>query len=287
MEISAENRGYLLEDYRLFHLKDAQGTKIDYHYHEFCKLLLLRSGSGHYMVEGRRYVLEAGDIVLLPSRCVHRPDFESGIAYERTIVYIDPDFLSRYSTTDCDLLQVLSGEWGNVLRPDSRCRKQIYALADRLEHTLETLGYGQGIISNTVLLQLLVEIGKALQNPQAVHPTPIEPASGRVSEIQRYIDAHLEEDLTIGEIARQFYISKYHMMRQFRSETGISIHAYLLERRLFLARERISQGMRATDSCFQSGFRSYSSFTRAYAKRFGTTPTGRADRSVLREETFE
>lgn len=32
-------KGYLLEDFRLFHLKDKGETKVDYHYHEFYKLL--------------------------------------------------------------------------------------------------------------------------------------------------------------------------------------------------------------------------------------------------------
>ncbi len=50
MDNGYEKRGYLLEDFRLFHLQDAQGTKIDFHYHEFCKLLLLRSGAGGYNV---------------------------------------------------------------------------------------------------------------------------------------------------------------------------------------------------------------------------------------------
>ena len=35
-----ESRGFLVDDFRLFHLKDAHGTKPEYHYHEFCKLLL-------------------------------------------------------------------------------------------------------------------------------------------------------------------------------------------------------------------------------------------------------
>ncbi|MBR4113131.1 MAG: AraC family transcriptional regulator, partial [Anaerotignum sp.] len=57
------------------------------------------------------------------------------------------------------------------------------------------------------------------------------------------------------------------------------------ERRLLHARDLIRQGISATDSCFQSGFRSYSSFTRAYAKHFGTTPTGR--KGAPADETYE
>ena len=51
MDENYEKRGYLLEDFRLFHLKDDRGTKVDYHYHEFCKIVLLLSGSGSYTVE--------------------------------------------------------------------------------------------------------------------------------------------------------------------------------------------------------------------------------------------
>ena len=65
-----EKRGYLLEEFRLFHLKDTAGTQVEPHYHEFCKLLLLRSGSGGYVVDGKRYALEAGDVVLIGSRTV-------------------------------------------------------------------------------------------------------------------------------------------------------------------------------------------------------------------------
>ena len=277
------SRGYLLDDFRLFHLNDAQGTRIDYHYHEFCKLLLLRSGSGGYMVEGQRYSLEAGDIVLIGSHCVHRPEFEPGIPYERIIIYISPDFLRQQSRPDCDLLACFSGT-NHVLRPDEKTRRQLFSLASRLERELSDEGYGHVILGNVLLLQLLVEIGRNQRSSPAALPGPILPGNERIQDILRYIDANLTEDITIDHLAEQFYISKYHMMRLVRRETGQSIHGYLSDRRLLHARDLIAAGMSATESCFRSGFRSYSSFTRAYARRFGTTPTGR---SAHMEETYE
>ena len=77
------------------------------------------------------------------------------------------------------------------------------------------------------------------------------------------------------------------MMRLFRKETGTTIYAYLTQRRLMLAREQMAAGMSATDACYSSGFHSYSSFTRAYGKYFGTTPTGRTEGRLIREEDFE
>ena len=78
MEKEFENRGYLLENFRLFHLKDTAGMRPEPHYHAFCKLLLLKSGSGGYTVDGQRYALEAGDIVRIGDRRVHCPEFAEG-----------------------------------------------------------------------------------------------------------------------------------------------------------------------------------------------------------------
>lgn len=278
-----ESRGYLLDDYRLFHLSEPQKGQIEYHYHEFCKLLLLRSGSGGYAVEGQHYTLQAGDIVLIGSHCVHRPEFESGAPYERIIIYISPEFLRRESAADCDLEAIFSGEMGHILRPEENQRRKLFALAERLEKELSGKDYGRVILSNALLLRLLVELGRNLRSTD-LRPSPITPKNKRILDMLRYIDEHLAEDISIDSLSEQFYISKYHMMRLFRQETGQPIHGYLSDRRLLHARELIAQGMSATESCFRSGFRSYSSFTRAYNKRFGTTPTGRSSQL---DETYE
>ena len=278
-----QRRGYLLDNYRLFHLNDAQGTKTDYHYHEFCKILLLHSGSGGYTVDGLRYGLEPGDIVLIGDHCIHRPEFEPGTIYERAIIYVSPEFLKLQSTADCDLAECFSGVRGHVLRPDAATGKKLFALAGQLEKEMATEQYGRQILCNSLLLQLILEICRHQNRPEAA-PEPVLPGSGRIQDILRYIDANLSEDLTIDHLSEQFYLSKYHMMRLFRRETGQSIHSYLSDRRLLMARDMIRSGISATESCFRSGFRSYSSFTRAFAKRFGTTPTGR---SAGLEETYE
>ena len=58
----------------------------------------------------------------------------------------------------------------------------------------------------------------------------------------QYLNLHLTEELSIDQLAERFYISKYHMMRRFRQETGYSIHGYLTEKRLLLAQRLLAQG---------------------------------------------
>lgn len=280
-------RGFLLENFRLFHLRSAQGAQVEYHYHEFCKILLLIQGSGGYFIDGQRYLLQSGDIVLIGKHSIHRPELDSDTPYERIILYLSPEYLQRESTAECSLLSVFSGEKGHVLRLKEGPRKKIFQLAASLERELESREFGGEILSNAGMLRLLVEIGRNKARTEELGPSPVMPRSQRILEIQGYIDDHISEELDAETLARAFFISKYHMMRLFRRETGTTIHLYVTQKRLIRAKELMDGGMRATEACYQCGFHSYSSFTRAYNKHLGTTPTGRTDLRFAREEDFE
>ena len=282
-----QKKGFLTEDFRLFHLRSDGGTRPEFHYHEFYKVLLLVSGSGSYTVEGCRYGVQSGDIVLVGSHSVHRPEIEPGAAYERIILYLSPEFLRRASGPNCDLTECFRGQGGHVLRPGEAERKQLFSLAASLERELGEEGYGQRILCTGAVLELLVRIGRSLLRGESPRPGPLTPANERVAAIIRYLDRHLTEDIAIDDLSERFYLSKYHMMRLFRRETGTTIHGYLTERRLSLARELMLGGMNATDACFRSGWRSYCSCTRAYGKHYGSTPTGRRDAAALADETYE
>ena len=282
-----EKRGYLLENFRLFHLGTPQAPSVDFHYHEFCKVLLLVSGKGSYVVEGQRYSLRPGDVVLIGSRCAHRPELDPSTPYERIIIYISPEFLQRESTADSSLLACFSGENGHVLRMKEPARKKVFEMAAILEKELNKEEYGRDIASNAALLRLLVQLGREQKRDKTQFSLPETPKNPRVQDMMAYLDAHLEEDVNIDDLARNFYISKYHMMRQFRKETGYTMYDYLSQRRLLRAKELITGGMRATEACYRSGFRSYSSFYRSFSKHFGVTPTGRIDAVHRHEEGDE
>ena len=280
-----EKRGYLLEDFRLFHLKDAKGAQMEYHYHDFCKLVLLVSGQGEYTVEDRHYSMRAGDILLIGSGQIHLPEFAPGVEYERIIFYISPDFLRRQSTEDCNLEALFDGTYGHVLRLEEKRYQKVFTLAAMLEEELKKDSFGKNIMGNSLLLQLLVRVGRYRDKGQP-HMEERQPVSDeRIKRMLTFLENHLSEELSVEFLAEQFFISRYHLMRLFKKETGQSLYDYLTERRLFFARELIRQGVPATESCFQAGFGSYSSFTRAYGKRFGTTPTGRNGRYLSMDET--
>ena len=103
MEQNYVQRGYLHEDFRLFHLRGAMEESVDWHYHTFHKIIEFLGGESGYGVEGKQYLLQPGDLVLVPQGCIHRPEVRAGAPYERIILYISPEFVRARSTPECDL----------------------------------------------------------------------------------------------------------------------------------------------------------------------------------------
>ena len=218
---------------------------------------------------------------------IHRPEFAKGLEYERIIFYISPEFLKRQSTEDCNLEALFDGTYGHVLRLEERRSQKVFALAEVLEEELKKDSFGKSILANSLLLQLLVKIGRYREKGilQAADRPAI--SDERIRRMLTFIENHLSEELSVEDLAEQFFISKYHMMRLFHQETGFTVHSYLSHRRLLYARELMNGGMRATEACYRCGFRSYSSFTRSYGKYFGTTPTGRLGDAGKGEAGYE
>ena len=96
--------------------------------------------------------------------------------------------------------------------------------------------------------------------------------TSKLLEIRGFLDEHFTEKISLDELANLFYISKYHMMRQFRAQTGYTIHGYLTGKRLMFARAMIAAGTPVLQASEESGFGDYSAFLRAYRKQFGQSP---------------
>ena len=183
MENGYEKRGYLSEDFRLFHLKDDRGATVGFHYHEFYKVVFLLAGSGSYHIEGSSYQLVSGDIVLVGSRCVHRPHFEPGILYERVILYISPELLRAGSAADFALEDLFSGAKSHVLRSGDMFRRKMLAMTAQLEAEMSSSEPGASVLARCVLFEMLVRIAREMSGGPDSLPGPYAPKDEKIREI--------------------------------------------------------------------------------------------------------
>lgn len=93
-----------------------------------------------------------------------------------------------------------------------------------------------------------------------------------MDDIFRYIREHLTEDLSLETFEEHFYVSRYHLCREFKKLTGQTIHSYIVKSRLDLCKKYIEAGKPIKEVYSLGGFGGYNHFFRAFKKEYGLTP---------------
>lgn len=98
-------------------------------------------------------------------------------------------------------------------------------------------------------------------------------AESRVTRIVRMIEDHPDSDHSLGALAREAKLSRYHFLRTFQQVTGLTPHQYVLRARLRRAATRlILEPRRVLDVALDSGFGDASNFNHDFRAEFGVSP---------------
>lgn len=279
MNLQHEKRGYLNEDFRIFYLEDIVEKEIEYHYHDFDKIVIFYEGNITYTIEGKAYSLIPGDIVLVPQGDSHKIEKNGDTTYHRLVIYLSSQYLASIvengrSLRDC-FLQVKE-RYSNVVRFKEKMESRLTLLANQMKNNVNNDSgqeFGE-LYQRTCLLQFLISINQKMFD-DSIHFVNTNQCNKKIVEIIQYLNYHLTEEISIDTLSEKFFISKYHMMRQFKAETGYTIGNYTNQKRLLYARELLKQGEPVTKVYLDSGFKDHSTFVRAYKQIFHEIPSKR------------
>ncbi len=96
-----------------------------------------------------------------------------------------------------------------------------------------------------------------------------------------YMEAHLTDELRIEEIAAKAYVSSFHFQRIFSVLCGFTVGDYIRMRRLTLAGEELTRSdARILDLALKYGYDSHDSFTRAFTRFHGVSPSAARERGA-------
>jgi AraC-like DNA-binding protein len=197
---------------------------------------------------------------------------ESDQAYERIVLWLSPRYLKSLSTatTDLTLSFQITSESGNHLIRDNGVSSSLHTSLQSLLNLQERAGYGEDIEAQQLVQKVLLELGRYVQGNQEALKKP--EVNSLVSEAITYIDAHLEEPLSLEELANKLYIGKYYLLHLFKKQTNTTPHQYILKKRLLLSKRYIEQGEPIREVYLKAGFSDYTHYFRAFKQEYGMTP---------------
>lgn len=269
--------GYLNRDFQLFHLKDKKNQEFEFHYHDFNKIIIFLSGDVTYLIEGKAYNLKPWDILLVNNHDVHKPIINPAKTYERIIIWADSNFIDNHSYENCDLLtcfKLANEKSFNLIRLETNFQDNIKFIIESLENSFNSNNFGSKLLSNSLFIQLLIYLNRVhLDNMYINDENSLNlKYDKQIETILKYINNNLCTDLSIETLSQKFYLSKYYLMHKFKRETGYTVHNYVNQKRLLLAKDLIKSGESITKVYTLCGFNDYSSFLRSFKNMFNKSP---------------
>jgi AraC family transcriptional regulator, regulatory protein of adaptative response / methylated-DNA-[protein]-cysteine methyltransferase len=100
----------------------------------------------------------------------------------------------------------------------------------------------------------------------------IEPSSGQVAQVCRYMESHSEESLKIGDLATMFGMSRFRLQRVFKSAVGLTLKQYLDAVRLKQLKKGLKEAGDVAEAVYGAGYGSSSRVYENADTRLGMTP---------------
>ena len=262
-----------------FHNYDDTERVVDLHHHDFYEIYYFISGDVEYRVEGRTYILQKGDLLLISPGVFHQPMVRPGVPYERIVLWINRTFLAQFAEQGVDLSACFDPSGAVLLQPVAYQRSTLAMQLEELCTEQRSDKYGKELYCQALFIQILTQINRMTAIDAPKSDSQSEPEL--VGQVLAYIAAHYQEKLTLQQLADHFYVSKYHLSHTFSSQVGTSIYRYILLKRLLAAREQITDGISPSEACQNCGFQDYANFYRVFKAEYGVSPKAFSAKSGL------
>ena len=267
---AAVRRGYLIEDYRIFHINSIEKEAIPPHFHGFHKLILVIRGNLQYSIEGTVCRVQPGELLYVPAGAIHQPLIGEE-PYERIVLWISTEAPELAGLEEAFRT---AAEERRYLYSDPETAEQVRRIA-KAENEKE---FGTAQLKNALLTEVLVGFGReALRKSAEDGHSPVRTGNGQRQDeltvrVADYIAEHLAEDLGTRTLAERFYLSESSLAARFARAFGCSVHRYVLQKRLVTAARRIRIGIPPVQAAEEAGFADYSTFYRAFIRYYDVSP---------------
>lgn len=244
--------------------KYAKGASTEYgkEFHSFHEIIYFMGGDAKFISENMQIPIKPNTLIVIPAETYHQ-FFISGsqMNYHRCVFHF-VDIPELKELIDASMKTTLLIE----MNPKFHFLfEEMIALTEQ-PRSCES----NSILMRSVLSLILNEISsKNYVNIEQEIPNTIS------DRCTAYIAKHINTPISVEEIAKELNISVSHLAHSFKKQMNISIHQYILKKKLVIAHHKILDGKPATQAAVECGFNDYSGFYKQFKKMFNKSPSDR------------
>ena len=256
-----------------YHGDDIDFQRAESHY--MFELFLLLSGSVTYNIEGKLYKVHPMEMIIISPNELHSIEIDASKPYERMVLHFSPDLMPSFN--DLDILAPFNTakNFAHIIPRDFLERSNLLNLMYKCkEHCKEKNKYIDLRLARTIL-QIMEALNEIISQLTSLDNQSAEPANIKTLSAAciQYVNANLTGDTDLHTIANALNVSTSHLQFAFKKEIGITLHKYIANQKMQLARKLLMRGQSAQSVSRELGYEYYSTFYNNYKKRFGVLPT--------------
>ena len=235
-------------------------VKGNIHYHNSYEIYYLTEGSCKYFIDKKTFNISAGDIVLIPKGVIHKTLYETK-NYKRILINCSGSYIPFSVKTKIKEISCFSGS------PSTKKKiEENLAIIEKEYYTPDE--FSDDIIRNK-LGEILLLIARSSTATRGSEEIPV------VDRALEYIHTHYMTAMTLSETAAYCYISKEHLSRIFKKETGFGFNEYLTIYRLKKAESLLRDHPKGkiSEIAYLCGFNDSNYFSKVYKKMYNVSPT--------------
>lgn len=244
------------------------------HIHDSYELYYFIAGDVTYNIEGQTYKLSPHDLLVINSKELHRPYFDSCMCYERIVVHFNPDIISLFNSLDYNILHYFENRklgYSNRIDGSKVLLEGIHVLLSQMKYW-SSLNNSEGyIMIKTLFIQLLIKLNRIFVDNKNLLISNSQ-YDEKVLDILEFINQNLKEKISLDLLQKKFFVNKYYLCHMFKKNTGFTVFEYITYKRIMKAKELLKSHIPTTQACSESGFEDYSNFYKVFKKLVGVSP---------------
>ena len=274
------------KDFGLYYIDNLSELNKEVKKHDFYEFSFFLAGKVFIQIESTEHSLSPGQVLLLPPNTSHKiSKIDSSIPHASFIIFVSTEYF--------DQLLKRTEDYGYMLTLTVKTKNYIYELdsvtfgllQNKILHLIEeqnTKRFGRTEQVTVCINDLLMTLNRIVY--ELSHPKTETEEYTLAHELAMYIEQNLKEDLTLDLLARQFFVSKYHISHIFKDTFCVTLHQYLTKKRLELVRVDLLKNEDISNKYMNYGFKDYSGLFRAFKKEYGMAPKEYQKQYALRRD---
>lgn len=267
-------KNHFINPYLYYAHRETEYTKETYpaglHFHDYYEVNIVEAGDISYVCDALTYTPQYGDVILIPPGKLHLTTLtQQQTKYQRYKLYLYENALDSIGcSTLLSFLQANNNE-AHFFSLSHQKMKTLVSLFAQLDGALDSNTEKDLALSTGLIIQIFHLLDSSSSPSEFVHSV-LPP---RLLEVQKYLDDHFTDPLSLPDIAARFFYSQGHLSRLFQKYYHLTINEYLIKKRINYSKKLMYSSSSLAEICFQSGFGSLSTFIRAFHAETGLSPS--------------